>query len=146
MDLSDIASVSGKSGLFKIVSPTRTGAIIESLDGSAKKMVVGVQSKVSVLSEISIYTTNEEGSVPLRLVFKKIHEEFNGDTGLDGKTEAEELSSFMEFILPDYDVSKVYASDIRKIVNWYTILSKIDPDIFLKEIDSEDSDVKKSEE
>ena len=65
MELSDIASVSGKGGLFKILNPTRTGAILESLDNTKKKLVVGAQSKVSVLSEISIYTTDADGARPL---------------------------------------------------------------------------------
>ena len=141
MEFSDIAAVSGKSGLFKIVNPTRTGVILESFDESKKKMVVGMSAKVSVLSDISIYTTDGEGSVPLEEVMKKIHEEFEGDTGLSGSSEPDELKSFIRFILPNYDESRVYVSDIKKIVNWYAQLCQVAPELL--EATSDSSDDKK---
>ena len=73
MEFSDIASVSGKGGLFKIVSPTRTGVVLESLDEHKKKLVASMHNKVSVLSEISIFTTDSDGAVPLEEVMRKIH-------------------------------------------------------------------------
>ncbi len=130
MELKDIASVSGKGGLFKILSPTRTGAVLESLDNQKKKMIVGAHSKVSVLSEISIYTTDADGSKPLEEVLKKIHKEFNGDTDLDSSSAPDELKSFLKFILPEYDEARVYVSDIKKLVTWYAILVKEVPEIF----------------
>ncbi len=130
MELKDIASVSGKGGLFKILSPTRTGAVLESLDNQKKKMIVGAHSKVSVLSEISIYTTDADGSKPLEEVLKKIHKEFNGDTDLDSGSAPDELKSFLKFILPEYDEARVYVSDIKKLVSWYAILVKEAPEIF----------------
>ena len=65
MEFSDLASVSGKGGLWKVLKPARTGVVLESLDGSNKKMVANMHSKVSILSEISIYTNTAEGTVPL---------------------------------------------------------------------------------
>ncbi len=130
MELKDIASVSGKGGLFKILSPTRTGAVLESLDAQKKKMIVGAHSKVSVLSEISIYTTDADGSKSLEEVLKKIHKEFNGDTDLDSGSAPDELKSFLKFILPEYDEARVYVSDIKKLVTWYAILVKEVPEIF----------------
>ena len=129
MELKDIASVSGKGGLFKILSPTRTGAVLESLDNQKKKMIVGAHSKVSVLSEISIYTTDADGSKPLDVVLKKIHKEFNGDTDLSSGSAPDELKSFLKFILPEYDEARVYVSDIKKLVTWYAILVKEAPEI-----------------
>ncbi|XOV93283.1 MAG: DUF5606 domain-containing protein [Bacteroidota bacterium] len=129
MELKDIASVSGKGGLFKILSPTRTGAVLESLDDQKKKMVVGTHSKVSVLSEIAIYTNDTDGSKPLGEVLQKIHKEFNGDTDLDSSSTPDELKAFLKFILPEYDEARVYASDIKKLVSWYGILVKVAPEI-----------------
>ena len=130
MEFSDLASVSGKGGLWKVLKPARTGVVLEAMDGSGKKMVANMHSKVSILSEISIYTTTAEGTVPLEDVMKKIHEEFDGDTGLSGSSTPDELKSFLKFILPDYDESRVYVSDIKKIVNWYTLLVEVVPEIF----------------
>ena len=146
MEFSDIASVSGKGGLFKIVSPTRTGVILESLDEHKKKMVASVHNKVSVLSEISIYTTDSEGAVPLEEVMRKIHQEFDGDTDLDKNSEADELKSFLKFILPDYDESRVYTSDIKKLVNWYNLLVVEAPEVLEKKKEEKTSSEKKEKE
>ncbi len=137
MEFSDIASVSGKGGLFKVLNPTRTGAILEALDDTKKKLVVGMNSKVSVLSEISVYTTDEEGAMPLQEVMHKIHKEFNGDTGLDKSSDSDELKAFLKHILPNYDEERVYTSDIKKLASWYNQLAQIDASLF---------DTKKEEE
>ncbi len=95
-----------------------------------------MHNKVSVLSEISIYTTDADGAVPLEDVMRKIHSEFDGDTDLDKNSDADELKSFLKFILPDYDESRVYTSDSKKLVNWYNQLVKEAPDL-LKEKEPE---------
>ncbi len=128
MDFSDIASVSGKGNLFKIIQPTRTGVVLESMDEHKKKMVATMHNKVSILSEISIYTTDSEGAVPLEDVMKKIHQEFDGDTDLDKNSSPEELKSFLKFVLPEYDESRVYVSDIKKVVSWYDQIVKQAPE------------------
>jgi hypothetical protein len=142
MEFSDIAAVSGKGGLFKILSPTRTGVILETMDGTKKKMIANMQSKVSILSDISIYTTTEEGAVPLSEVMKKIHAEFDGDTGLTSTSDPDELKSFLKFILPEYDESRVYVSDIKKLISWYKSLVEVAPEVLTEEA----SDAGKAEE
>ncbi len=132
MDFSDIASVSGKGTLFKVLNPTRTGVILESLDNEKKKMVATRKNKVSILSEISIYTTDKEEAVPLEEVMKKIHSEFKGDTDLDKNSSSEELKSFLKFVLPNYDENRVYISDIKKLVIWYAQLVERVPDVLEK--------------
>lgn len=140
MDFSEIATVSGKGGLFHVVAPTRGGMILESMDEEKKKLIVNAHSKVSVLGEISIYTTDKGGSCPLEEVMKKIHAEFEGDTGLTGQSDPEELKSFLKFILPTYDEDRVYASDIKKLVKWYHLISKNYPELL------EEKKTKKSKE
>lgn len=132
MDFSDIASVSGKGTLFKIIQPTRTGVILESLDEQKKKMVATMHNKVSILSEISIYTTGAEGAVPLEDVMRKIHKEFDGDTDLDKTSSSDELKAFLKFILPEYDEGRVYVSDIKKVVSWYDQLVKQAPEVLIE--------------
>lgn len=130
MEFNEIAALSGKGGLYKIVSPTRAGVILEAMDGTNKKVVASVQNKVSVLSDISIYTTDEEGAQPLKNVMTKIHEEFSGDTGLSSSSDPDELKSFLKFVLPEYDESRVYVSDIKKLVTWYNLLATQCPEVF----------------
>ncbi|MEQ8238499.1 MAG: DUF5606 domain-containing protein [Cyclobacteriaceae bacterium] len=139
MDLSQIAAVTGKSGLYKVVSPTRSGVILEAMDGTNKKLVASMSNKVSILSDISIYTTDEDGATPLSDVMMKIHSEFDGDTGLTSSSDSEELKAFLKFILPEYDEARVYVSDIKKLVTWYNLLSKDHADLFVEEKTEEES-------
>jgi hypothetical protein len=132
MELKEIAAVSGKPGLFKIVKPTRTGLILESMDGNNTKIVTGPSHRVSLLHEISIYTQEYEKTIPLADVFKTIHKEFGDDPGVDGKSDPDELKAFMEHVVPDYDREKVYVSDMKKLVIWYGILAKYAPEFLVE--------------
>ena len=120
MALDKILSIGGKPGLFKLLTQTRGGFVGESLlDG--KRVTVGIRSNVSVLSEIAIYTLEEE--VPLKEVFQKIKEKEKGaKTSIGHKEEKIKLEEYFFEILPDYDEDRVYASDIKKIIQWYNIL------------------------
>lgn len=129
MTLSEIASVSGKGGLFKVLAPTKAAIILESLDEKKTRMVATAHHRVSLLHEISIYTTDQEGTVPLGDVLKKMHSEFGDDPGIDGTSEPSELKAFLKSILPNYDEDRVYTSDIKKLVKWYAILLVHAPEI-----------------
>ena len=128
MELKEIASIAGKGGLFRIVKPTRTGVIVESLDGKGGRMVASANHRISVLKEISIYTTDAEGSTPLENVLHTIHQEFGDDPGVDSSSSPEELRAFLQHILPNFDRDRVYVSDIKKLVSWYKILLQYAPE------------------
>jgi hypothetical protein len=149
MELKDIAAVSGKSGLFKILKQARTGVVLESLDDKKNKIVSGPSHRVSLLHEISIYTTDFDKTIPLQEIFSKIYAEFGADPGLDGKADPEELKAFMEHIAPDYDKERVYVSDMKKLVNWYLILYNVAPEVLTEkpeEPKEEHKPAKKEEE
>ncbi len=151
MKLSEIASVSGKGGLFKVISPTKGGVILESLDESKTKLIATTHHRLSLLNEISIYTTTEEGTVPLVEVLKKINAEFGADLGIDANADPSELKAFLKSVLVDYDEDRVYVSDIKKLVKWYAILLQYTPEIFTeeeekKETKEADSDSKEEKE
>lgn len=120
MSLDKILSIGGKPGLYKLLTQTRTGFVAESLlDG--KKITVGFKNNVSVLSEIAIYTLEEE--VPLREVFQNIQKkEDGGKTSVGHKDDKLKLEEYFFEILPNYDEDRVYMSDIKKVVQWYNIL------------------------
>lgn len=128
MTIADIATVSGKGGLFKVVAPTKSGVILESLDDAKSKMVATTNHRLSLLHEISIYTTTKEGNVPLEDVFKKVQKDFGDDPGVDANSDADELRAFMKSILPEYDEDRVYTSDIKKLVRWYGLIRKYAPE------------------
>ncbi|NJN26528.1 MAG: DUF5606 domain-containing protein [Cyclobacteriaceae bacterium] len=131
MELKDIASVSGKPGLFKVLKQARTGLVLESLDEHQTKIVTGPNHRVSILSEISIYTTDYDKTIPLQEIFTKIKNEFGDDPGVDGKSEPEELKAFLGHVAPDYDTERVYVSDMKKLVSWYLILITKAPEVLV---------------
>jgi hypothetical protein len=129
MTLAEIATVSGKGGLFKVLAPTKSGVILESLDETKTKMVATTSHRLSLLNEISIYTTTKEGTVALDDILKKIHKDFGNDPGVDANSDPSELKAFLKSILPEYDEDRVYVSDIKKLVKWYEVILKYVPEI-----------------
>lgn len=145
MNFKDIATVSGKPGLYKVLKPSRTGVILESLDAKKGKLVAGMSQRVSILSDISIYTLTEEGAEPLESVMKKIEAEFAGDLGLDSNPDDTELRAFMKHVLPDVDEDRVYTSDIKKLISWYKIIRIQAPEVLQEsEESSEETEEKES--
>jgi hypothetical protein len=130
MNFKDLATVAGKPGLYKILKPSRTGVILESLDEKKTKLVAGMAQRVSILGDISIYTLTEEGAEPLESVMKKIEAEFKGDLGLETNPAESELRGFMKHVLPTVDEGRVYTSDIKKLVSWYKIIRNQAPEVF----------------
>lgn len=121
MSLEKILAISGKPGLYELKAQTRSGFLAESLiDG--KKLSVGMRHNVSVLNEIAIYTYAEE--VPLRDIFNTIKEKENGGEAISHKVSKNELESYFSEVLPEYDEDRVYASDMKKVIQWYNLLHK----------------------
>lgn len=119
MDLTKIISISGKPGLFKLVSQVKAGFIVEDLD-KGKKTTISAQNNVSLLENVAIYGVAEE--FPLKEVFKKIFEKENGGLTISHKESGAKLRAYMEEVLPEYDESRVYDSDLKKLFQWYNIL------------------------
>lgn len=124
MDLSKIISISGMSGLFKVIAQSKSGLIVESL-ADKKRMPAHASSKVNILDNISVYLSSGE-TTPVQEVLKKIYEKQGGKEGPDSKSSDDELIKYFGQILPDYDKEKVHTSDIRKIILWYSLLQKTD--------------------
>jgi len=119
MNLDKILAISGKPGLYVLKIQTRTGFVAESLlDG--KRITVGLRSNVSLLSEISMYTHTAEK--PLVEVMRAIAIKENEGPAISAKEDSANLVAYFTEILPDYDQDRVYASDIKKVINWYGIL------------------------
>lgn len=120
MSLEKVISISGKTGLYKLITQTRGGFVAESLIDN-KRISVSVQNNVSVLSEIAIYTLSEE--IPLAQVFQNIKDKENGEKpSVKPKDGKDKLEEYFFGVLPNYDEDRVYASDIKKIIQWYNLL------------------------
>lgn len=119
MSLQKVLAISGVPGLYELKLQTRTGFVAESLmDG--KKITVGMKSNVSLLSEIAVYTYNEE--IKLAEVFKAIAQKENEATTLSHKEDGAKLLAYFREVIPQFDEERVYLSDIKKILSWYNIL------------------------
>lgn len=135
-----ILTVTGKPGLYRLLSQGRNMFVVEAVDATKKRMPVYNHDKVVMLDDIAIYTYTEE--VPLREVFAKIYEKENGPIPFDVKgATPEELVEYFESVMPDYDRERVYLTHIKKIYSWYNILVASDVvDFAAKE--EEDTEVK----
>jgi hypothetical protein len=123
MELKDIISVPGMSGLFKIVGNNKNGFIVESMLDNKRSMVSSSQ-RILTLVDIGVYTQDEE--MPLNQVFLKIQES-GKDKSIDVKADGKKLREFFKSVLPEYDEERVYDSDIKKILSWYLLLNgKVD--------------------
>lgn len=120
--LKDILSISGKPGLFKLVSQGKNMLIVESLIDK-KRTPAHARDKIISLGDIAIYTTGDD--VPLGNVFDAIYNKYEGAT-LDVATYKtnEQLDEFFKGVLPEYDEDRVYKTDIKKVINWYNLLVK----------------------
>ncbi|MFY0603280.1 MAG: DUF5606 domain-containing protein [Flavobacteriaceae bacterium] len=119
MEFNKIIAISGKPGLFQVVSQTKTGLIIDSLlDG--KRFPIASTENVSLLENIAIYTYEEE--VPLLKVFKAIYEKEEGKETINHKESGNKLNAYFAEVLPDYDDERVYTSNIKKVFQWYNLL------------------------
>ena len=120
MGLDKILAISKKPGLYKLISPSRGGYIVQSILDQ-RQSFVKIDKSLSLLSEISIYTLESE--IPLKEVFKTIFLKEEGkQTTVSPKSTKDDLEAYFFSILPNFDEDRVYSSDIKKIISWYNIL------------------------
>ena len=135
MGLEKIVAVSGKPGLYEIISQTKGGLIVQSLVDN-KRLPINAMHNVSVLNDIAIYTYDDE--VPLREIFKTISK-INKKV-ISHKESNDNLVSFFKEVLPNFDQDRVYPSNIKKIVQWYTILETSNFDFLSIKEDTEEEE------
>ena len=120
MNLTKVLAISGKPGLYHLETQTRSGFLATSL-ADGKRISVGIRNNVSLLSEIAIYTFEKE--VPLTEVFTNMKNFEEGkEARISPKSDGATLEEYFSQVLPNYDRDRVYASDIKKIIQWYNLL------------------------
>ena len=119
IDLTGIISISGQPGLFKIVAQSKNGIIVEGLSDK-KRVNVYASTKVSTLSDISMFTTGDDK--PIEEIMTTIFEKEKGGAAQDHKSDDKAVEKYFSEVLPDYDKERVYVSNIRKLLNWYNAL------------------------
>lgn len=119
MEFNKIISVTGKPGLFQVISQSKSAIIVESLLDK-KRVAINATQNVSLLENIAIYTYEED--MPLLNVFKAIAEKTTGKEAISHKENDKNLISFFADALPNYDAERVYVSNIKKVIQWFNIL------------------------
>jgi hypothetical protein len=120
MELTGIISVAGQSGLFKIIARSKAGLIVENISDK-KRVAVQAAEKVSSLEDIGIFTSDEDERISK--IFDTIFKLENGAaTAVDAKADGAALTAYFTKVLPTYDKSRVYTSNIKKVIEWYNLL------------------------
>ncbi len=118
--LKEILSISGRPGLYKLLSQGKNMLIVESLTDK-KRFPVYMTEKVVALGDVAMYTDDVE--VPLGEVMDNIYAKHNGAVDINvKKASGDELRAFMAEALPNYDRDRVYTNDIKKLISWYNLL------------------------
>ncbi len=134
--LKTILSVSGKPGLYKLISNSKNMVIVESVVDS-KKVPIHARDKVVSLGDISIYTETDD--IPLREILISIKNKENGaKASINTSAKPEELKKYFQEVLPDFDRDRVYPTDIKKIISWYNILTEAGLDYEKEEVSNEE--------
>jgi len=121
MNLTGIIAISGKPGLYKVLAQGKNNIIVESLEDK-KRVPAYASDRISALDDISIYTYDEDK--PLREIFTSIYEKESGKETISHKEDQNKLKAYLIEVLPNFDQERVYASDIKKIFQWYNLLHK----------------------
>jgi len=119
MKISDVLAISGKPGLFKILASSSKNLVVESMIDGKRSSIPG-SLRVSSLSDITMYTLDED--VPLRDILKTMFDKNKGKPSLSHNSAPQEVKDFIDSVVKDLDHERVYASDLRKLVQWYNLL------------------------
>lgn len=122
MTIDKIIAISGRPGLYELISAGKKNLIVQSLvDG--KRFPITAISNISTLDSIAVYTEIQE--VPLTDVFYDMYKKEDGKEAISHKESAKKLSEYFLEVLPDYDTERVYASNIKKVIQWYNLLVNV---------------------
>lgn len=121
MDLSNILSISGKNGLYRLISQNKSSFVVESLDDK-KRFPAFHNDGISSLDNISVYTHEE--TIDLKKVFQIIFAKKEMQSIEFKNFNNEEIKKSFKDFLPEYDEDRCFVSHIKKIFTWYNILQK----------------------
>lgn len=145
--IKQILAISGKPGLYKLVSRGNKSLIVETVDEQKKRMPAFGADRVVSLGDISIYT-NDDNEVSLASVFQSIKQNYDGKA-VDlspKKADQDDIIAFFAKVLPNYDTDRVRVSDMRKVLSWYNILINNGINEFESKEEGAEEDLKTTEE
>lgn len=142
MKISDVLAISGKTGLFKILASSNKNLVVENMIDGKRSSIPG-SLRISNLSDITMYTKKED--VPLSEILKSMFEKNQGKEALSHNSAPQEVKDFIDGVVENLDHDRVYASDLRKLVQWYNLLISKNALPFEEEDKSDDKSDDKNE-
>ncbi len=124
MDLKEIISISGKPGLYKVIARSAKNFIVEAIGEDKTRFSVNASQQVSILDEITVYTTTEE-NIPLKTIFENMEAKRKEGPIPSPQDNPVDIREFFKFAAPGYDPDKVYISDMKKMLKWFEIISSV---------------------
>jgi len=148
MKFEEMVAISGMSGVFKLVANRPNGLIVEDIDTGKKKLAPSRKHQFTPLASIGIYTGFDD-TTELAVVFRTMRDQLESNPPVSTSSSSVELATYFEKVLPDYDRDKVFSSDIKKLIKWFTYLNErnLIPEEEEKEKEPEkNSETKKADE
>lgn len=140
MKFSEIIAISGQSGLFKYLTQSKGGIIVESLSDK-KRFPVASTARVSSLMEIAIFTEAED--MPLAKVFQIMYDQLEGKPSISHKSSTDQMVKTFGELIPTFDRDRVHASDLKKVFMWYNLLVDCGLTSFDEELEQEEEEQEK---
>mgnify|MGYP006429738439 CR=1 FL=1 len=123
MKLTELVSITGKPGLYRVINRNANGIVVESLEDRKRKFPVRSNLQVALLDKITIFSKGVE-ELFLGDILDRMFEKYGAEIPVSAKSSGRELREFMEEVAPEYDNERVYASDIKKMLKWYHLLMR----------------------
>ncbi|MEZ4774763.1 MAG: DUF5606 domain-containing protein [Bacteroidia bacterium] len=144
VEIKDVVALAGAPGLHKILKADEKAIVVESMDDRKKRQLIKGNMVVTKLMDVSIYT--DDDSEPLISVLKNIKEKYADGLPVNKLSSKDELMSFLEEVLPNYDKEKVYPSNVKKLVSWYEILEAFNVSLEVSTEETTEATPEKEEE
>jgi hypothetical protein len=126
VDLEKLVAVSSVNGVLRLVATKNNGLVLEDIDTNKKRFYSSRKYNFTPLESIAIYVNTDEESVPLGEVFGIMKDQVETNPTISIKSDAEELKTYFEKVLSNYNKEQVYVSDIKKVIKWFDFMSERD--------------------
>jgi len=122
MNLKDILAISGLPGLYKMMDSRGNGLLVQGIDGGKTKFYSMRKHQFTPMETVAIYTMSD--TIELSEIFQRMLDQITENPPAGVKDSKEKIEDYFSSIVPDYDEDRVYVSDMKKVIKWFTILDE----------------------
>lgn len=124
MNLENILAISGLPGLYRLVTTRKNGLVVEDYDNSKRLFISLRKHQFTPLESVAIYTYSDVEEI--EAIFRKMLELKDSEPVPASNASAQDLHQYFRKVLPDYNEDKVFMSDIKKVIKWFSFLDARD--------------------